>query len=97
MLLKIDKYIKTGYLSNEKIIEIELKSDQKKILFTISNSCKDSNISTTKIFEKGYSTKNRNSGIGLWKVHKILSKNTKLDLFTTVNENMFSQQLSIYY
>ncbi|MBR2744612.1 MAG: GHKL domain-containing protein [Clostridia bacterium] len=93
----LDNAIEAAEESNEKIIEIELKSDQKKILFTISNSCKDSNISTTKIFEKGYSTKNRNSGIGLWKVHKILSKNTKLDLFTTVNENMFSQQLSIYY
>ena len=81
----------------EKTIEIEFTSDSKKQLFIIRNSCKDSNISMSKIFEKGYSTKNGNSGIGLWKVHKILSKNTNLDLFTSVKDNIFSQQLEVFY
>jgi len=93
----LDNAIEAAEESEEKIVDIEVKFDNRKQTFKIMNSCKDTNISTTKIFEKGYSTKNRNSGLGLWNVHKILSKNTDLDLYTTIENNMFSQQLYIYY
>lgn len=93
----LDNAIEAAQETEEKIVEIEFKSNNKKQLFIIANSCKDNNISTTKIFEKGYSTKKNNSGIGLWKVHNILSKNTNIDLFTTVQNNMFKQQLEVFY
>lgn len=93
----LDNAIEAAEETEDKIINIEIKSDDKKHIFTIKNSCKDTNISTTKIFEKGYSTKNRNSGFGLWNVHKILSKNTNLDLYTTIENDMFCQQFTIYY
>lgn len=92
----LDNAIEAAEETNEKIVEIEINSDDKKHTFKISNSCKDSNISTTKIFEKGYSTKNRDSGLGLWNVHKILSKNPSLDLFTSIKNNIFSQQFTIF-
>ncbi len=93
----LDNAIEAAEETEDRKIEIEFNSDTKKQNFIIRNSCKDSNISITKIFEKGYSTKERNSGIGLWKVHKILSKNTNLNLFTTVKNNIFCQQLEVYY
>lgn len=93
----LDNAIEAAKEITEKIIEIQFKSDSKKQLFIIENSCADNNISTTKIFEKGYSTKKNNSGIGLWKVHNILSKNTNIDLFTTVKNNKFKQELSVFY
>ena len=93
----LDNAIGAAKETTEKIIEIQFKSDSKKQLFIIENSCADNNISTTKIFEKGYSTKKNNSGIGLWKVHNILSKNTNIDLFTTVKNNKFKQELSVFY
>lgn len=93
----LDNAIEAAQDTDEKIINVEFRSDNKKQLFIIANSCKDTNISTTKIFEKGFSTKEHNSGIGLWKVHKILSKNTDADLFTTVKNNMFTQQLEVFY
>ena len=93
----LDNAIEAARETDEKIINIILKSDKRKQIFIIENSCVDNNISTTKIFEKGYSTKENNSGIGLWKVHKILAKNTDIDLFTTVKNNMFKQELSVYY
>ena len=93
----LDNAIEAAEETDEKMIEVEFTSNNKKQLFIIRNSCKDSDISITKIFEKGYSTKSRNSGIGLWKVHKILSKNTNLDLFTTVKDHIFSQQLEVFY
>lgn len=93
----LDNAIEAANETTEKIIEIQFKSDSKKQLFIIENSCADNNISTTKIFEKGYSTKKNNSGIVLWKVHNILSKNTNIDLFTTVKNNKFKQELSVFY
>lgn len=93
----LDNAIEAAQITEEKLIEIELKSTEKKQLFIITNSCTDDKISTTKIFEKGYSTKEHNSGIGLWKVHKILSKNENVDLFTTVNNHKFTQQLEVFY
>lgn len=92
----LDNAIEAAEETEDKIINIEIKSDDKKHIFIIKNSCKDTNISTTKIFEKGYSTKNRDSGFGLWNVHKILEKNTNLDLFTSIDGNMFSQKFTIY-
>lgn len=93
----LDNAIEASEETEEKLINIEFRANNKKQLFIIENSCKDNNISTTKIFEKGYSTKEHNSGIGLWKVHNILSKNENVDLFTTVNNNKFRQQLEIFY
>lgn len=93
----LDNAIEAANETKEKLIHIEFRADTKKQLFIIENSCKDNNISISKIFEKGYSTKEHNSGIGLWKVHNILSKNENLDLFTTVKNNRFRQQLEIFY
>lgn len=93
----LDNALEAAKETEEKLINITFRSDNKKQIFIIENSCADNNISTTKIFEKGYSTKEKNSGIGLWKVHKILSKNTDIDLFTTVKDNRFKQELSVFY
>lgn len=93
----LDNAIEAAKETDEKLVTIIFRSTMKKQLFIIENSCIDNNISTTKIFEKGYSTKENNSGIGLWKVHKILAKNTDIDLFTTVKDNIFKQELSVYY
>ena len=51
---------------------------------------------TEKIYEKGFSTKPGNSGLGLWKVRQILIRNNNLNLFTTKNDEYFKQQLEIY-
>ena len=62
----------------------------------IENTYSNKNVDTEKIFEKKYSTKKGNSGLGLWEVRKILSRNTNLNLFTTKNDNYFTQQLEMY-
>ena len=93
----LDNSIEAARETDEKVINIMIRSDAKKQIFIVENSCIDNNISTTKIFEKGYSTKENNSGIGLWKVHKILAKNTDIDLFTTVKNNKFTQEFSVFY
>ncbi len=62
----------------------------------IENSCPNS-VNLDRIFEKNYSTKPKNTGIGLCKVRKIVDHNDNLELDTCVDNGMFRQFLRIYY
>ena len=81
---------------NLRIIK-DIKISRKIII--IENTYIDNQIDIDKIFEKGYTSKERNirnHGLGLWNVRKILRKNSNLNLYTSKGE-LFSQQLEIYY
>ena len=52
---------------------------------------------TKTIFEKGVSGKENHTGIGLWEVNQIISKNNNIVLHTSKNDTYFKQQLEIYY
>ena len=65
-------------------------------MLTIENTYNNKQICIDQIFEKNYTTKPHNTGLGLWEVRKILSKNSNLNLHTTKNNDYFSQQLEIY-
>lgn len=55
----LDNAIEAARETDEKIINIIIRSDVKKQIFIIENSCIDNNISTTKIFEKGLFNKRK--------------------------------------
>ena len=63
----------------------------------ISDSDKNKEIDIDTIFHKGYTEKENHSGIGLWEVRKLLSKNNNVNLFTTKTDSLFKQQLEIYF
>ena len=94
----LDNAIEAAKECEEKIINIEMRKDSKRNrqLLIIENSFTNKNIDTEKIYEKNYSTKSGNSGLGLWEVRKILKRNNNLNLFTTKNERFFKQQLEMY-
>ena len=82
---------------NKEIIICIKKDDSKnRQLAIVKNTYKDKNIDTEKIYEKGYSTKPNNTGLGLWKVRQILKSNNNLNLYTSKTNDYFSQQLEIY-
>lgn len=95
----MDNAIEATYECDNKIINVSFRRDRKKRmqLLSIENTYKDKNIDTDKIFEKGYSTKQGNTGLGLWEIRQILKKNNNLNLFTTKNDTYFTQQFEIYY
>ncbi len=96
----LDNAIEATLECEEKIIKIELRNDSShhRNLIIIKNTYLNKDINIDKIFEKSYSTKPNNSGIGLWEVRQILKKNlNKLDLFTTKDDTFFTQQLEIFY
>ena len=82
---------------DDKIINVIFRKNGNRNEIVIENTYKNKYIDIDRIFEKNYSTKKGNSGIGLWKVHQILSKNTNLDLFTSIQNNIFKQQLEVFY
>lgn len=94
----MDNAIEASKECDEKFINISILENTKKHMqiLNIQNTYNDININTEKIFEKGYSTKENNSGYGLWEVRQIIKKNKNLNLFTTKNEKIFTQQLEIY-
>ena len=95
----MDNAIEATSECENKIINVTFRKDARKHmqLLVIENTYKNKDIDTDKIFEKGYSTKKGNTGLGLWEIRQILKKNNNLNLFTTKNSEFFVQQFEIYY
>lgn len=63
--------------------------------FVIENTYANKNVDTEQIYEKDFSTKNRNSGIGLWEVRRIVNKFDNVTLNTSKSDDYFRQELYI--
>lgn len=81
---QVNIFFRVSYINKTQIIIIENTFDNKKI-------------DISKIFEKGISSKENHSGIGLWKVNKILKQYKNIKLTTNIKNDFFRQQLEIYY
>ena len=94
----LDNAIEAAEECEEKQINIIIRKDSNsnRQLCIIENTYKDKDVDTEKIFEKGYSSKNRNSGIGLWEVRNVLKRLNNVNLYTSKTDEMFKQQLEIY-
>lgn len=94
----MDNAIEAAYECDEKIINVEIRKDFKvnRQLLIIENTYKEKDVDLDKIYEKGYSSKPNNTGLGLWEVRQIMKKNNNLNLYTTKNDTFFNQQLEIY-
>lgn len=95
----LDNAIEASQESTEKIMNLTFRNDSKnsRQLVIIENSYKDKDVDTEKIYEKGISSKDNHTGIGLWTVRKILKRTNNINLYTSKNPELFSQQLEIYY
>lgn len=94
----LDNAIEAAQECEKKVINVTIRKDFKvnRQLLVIENTYKDKNIDTEKIYEKGFSSKPNNTGLGLWEIRQILKRNNNLNLFTTKNSEFFKQQLEIY-
>ena len=88
----------SGSCKEKKIVNIRFSSEscKNKNSIIIENTYVDKELDTEKIFEKNYSTKIGNSGLGLWKVKDILKKDSSFSLLTTKDDNVFKQELDVY-
>ena len=97
----LDNAIEASSECDEKVIHVSFRKEDNRhrLIMGIENTYKNKDINVDKIFEKDFSTKSKksNSGLGLWEVRQILKKNNNLNLFTSKNDEFFSQQFEIYY
>ena len=94
----LDNALEASKDCDTKLVRVTIRKDSSsnRQLCIIENTYKDKSIDTEKIFEKGFSTKNRNSGIGLWEIRQILKKLSNVNLYTSKTDDIFKQQLEIY-
>ena len=94
----LDNAIEATNECEEKVINVMIRKDNRanRQVAIVENTYMQKDINIDKIFEKSYSTKPNNTGLGLWEVRQILKKSTNLNLFTTKNDKFFIQQLEIY-
>lgn len=95
----MDNAIEATSECENKIINVTFRKDSRRHmqLLIIENTYNNKDVDTETIYEKGFTTKEGNTGLGLWEVREILKKNNNLNLFTSKNDNFFSQQFEIYY
>ena len=94
----LDNAIEAAKDCDEKIINIEIRKEtnRNRQLLLIENTYNNKDVDTEKIYEKNFSTKEGNSGLGLWEVRQYVKKHNNLNLFTSKNINFFKQQLEMY-
>lgn len=79
-------FVTIVFLKNKKEKEIQL---------TIENSCSDEPLDIVRIFDKDFSTKGKNRGLGLATIQTILQNYTNLSLQTEYQDGVFRQILMI--
>lgn len=95
----LDNSIEAAQDASEKQVHILFRdsSINQTQIVSIKNTYIYKNIDKTKIFEKGVSSKENHTGMGLWEVNQILRRNINVKLTTDNDDNYFKQTLEIYY
>ena len=94
----LDNAIDAAKECDTKIMNVTFRKEisNNEILVIIQNTYKNKDVDTEEIYQKGLSSKQNHSGLGLWKVRQILKHNNNLNLYTTKNDEFFTQQFEIY-
>ena len=95
----LDNALEAAKDSKEKQIHILFRDSQRNNtqIISIENSFSNKDVDTSAIFEKGKTSKENHTGMGLWEVKHILNRNNNVNLITVKDENYFKQSIEIYY
>ena len=92
----IDNALEATVLCEKGKLEIGFIKKNNSVMIVIVNSIVEEAPPIHKIFQKGFSTKGENRGLGLSNLREILSKYPKASLDTIIENKKFSQILEIY-
>lgn len=94
----LDNAIDAAKECDQKLIDVTFRKEVSNDMITviIKNTYNNKDVDTEEIYQKGVSTKKNHTGLGLWKVRQILMHNNNLNLFTTKDDEFFTQQFEIY-
>ena len=82
--------------NDNKKLEIYVETIDNNLNVTVANTFKRKKLNMDKIYNKGYSTKGENRGLGLYILKSIVDKNSNMTLNTFINEGLFTQDLYIF-
>lgn len=94
----LDNAIEATQKAKEKYIKLEINFNEKKyadVIRIINTYDTSINIDLENIYEKGVSSKEIKSGIGLWEVKKLVKKNSHSQIYTSIENDKFVQNLII--
>ncbi len=94
----IDNAIEEAEKCTQKVVRISFINEERnnRAVICVKNTYLNKDVDLEKIFEKGLSSKENHSGIGLWEVRKYVKKGKNLDLYTSKDNKYFKQELFIY-
>ena len=94
----LDNAIDAAVECEKKIINVTFRKEMSNdmIAVIIQNTYNNKDVDTETIYQKGVSSKENHSGLGLWKIRQILMRNNNLNLFTSKNDEFFTQQFEIF-
>jgi two-component system sensor histidine kinase AgrC len=91
----LDNAIESAVACKKGKIKIGFIKRNDSLMIVVINSVEDNVPPIHKIYEKGFSTKGENRGIGLSNLREVLSKYSQATLDTIIKENEFEQILEI--
>ena len=91
----IDNAIDATSLTTNKIVSIEIYFINNEINFVISNPFLQNNTNISKISQKGYTTKGKGHGNGIYLIDKIIKKTDWLKSERKIINNYYIQKLTI--
>lgn len=90
----LDNAIEAEKDEEDKKVEVLFVKDKESKYIIIENNC-SKDVDLNKIYTKDFSTKEGNSGLGLWEVKTIVEKNPNFFLETKIENNTFKHILKV--
>ena len=91
----LDNSIEASIKSVEKKVHIAFINKNNSVIIVLINTFDGEMPPISKLFKQGFSTKGENRGLGLSNLKEIISKYKNISLDTSINENMFCQEITI--
>lgn len=92
----LDNAIEATILSESPSVTLAFFQEFDRKILIIENTIQKEKINTKEIFDYGFSSKGDNRGIGLANIKEILDKYPKLNLYTTSEHYIFSQEIHFF-
>lgn len=90
-----DNAIEAAVETSHPVVSFAFLEQEGRQIFIVENTIKEFSIHSDTIFEKGFSTKGENRGLGLSNVQNIISHYPNVSLRTTSHDHSFRQELEI--
>lgn len=91
----IDNAVEAALLCGQPSLKVALINKNKSIIIAIINSCPDDTPPIYKVFQKGFSTKGENRGLGLSNLKELINGYDNIYLETSIENGEFIQKLEI--